>query len=212
MMICQVLGRESGVMKKLYDISKGHETRLRIVAAMVELGRETPLASQRVGAICEAACVSRQTFYSHFADKYDAVNWYSQQLSEAMEHVIANGMTWYEAGIAILTRTQEEREFYDFALKSSEDYNSLAPSLMRTYYDSWHQTLTDAPGFHLTERLDYQLRAFSRIGLGLVHEWIAEGCTRPIDETAELIVSCIPAELREATDAYVAAQREAQSM
>ena len=30
----------------------------------------------RVGDICEQSGVSRQTFYRHFKDKYDLLNWY----------------------------------------------------------------------------------------------------------------------------------------
>lgn len=50
--------------------------------------KRAPLEKVTAGEIAEECGTSRQTFYRHFKDKYDLVNWYFDKiLQESFEHM-----------------------------------------------------------------------------------------------------------------------------
>ena len=50
-------------------------TKRALAAALKELMETQPFARISVGDICQACDMSRKSFYYHFKDKYDLVNW-----------------------------------------------------------------------------------------------------------------------------------------
>ena len=50
-------------------------TKRALAQAMKDLMREQPFAKISVGDICAACGMNRKSFYYHFKDKYDLVNW-----------------------------------------------------------------------------------------------------------------------------------------
>ena len=55
--------------------------------------KRAPLEKVTVGEIAEECGTSRQTFYRHFKDKYDLVNWYFDKiLQESFEHMGGKGV------------------------------------------------------------------------------------------------------------------------
>ncbi len=195
-------------MSTLHDIPKGYETKMCILRSLIEIGKKKPLDSITVSELCSKANITRQTFYHHFIDKYDAIQWYNLQLCSDLLNVIGNGLTWYEGGLRMFMKTYDEREFYQFAMDSSKDPNSLFSSLSKSIYEGWKKTLINLPDFDYTERLDYQLSAWARLGFLLVNDWIQEGCKVPAEQIHDLIFSCIPVELKTLTDNYVLEKRK----
>ena len=50
-------------------------TKKALASAMKELMQQRPFAKINVGDICDACGLGRKSFYYHFRDKYDLVNW-----------------------------------------------------------------------------------------------------------------------------------------
>ncbi len=50
-------------------------TKQALASALKELMEETPFAKINIGNICEKCGMNRKSFYYHFRDKYDLVNW-----------------------------------------------------------------------------------------------------------------------------------------
>ena len=50
-------------------------TKNALAAAMKSLMEKTPFSKISVGDICEVCQMNRKSFYYHFKDKYDLVNW-----------------------------------------------------------------------------------------------------------------------------------------
>ena len=184
-------------MSSMRDIDKGYEMRMRIISAAVELGKSVDFADMTVSAICEEANISRQTFYRYFLDKYDAINWYGRQLHRDFAQRLGVDMTGSEVGRDMLRRAYDERDFYAFALRSDEDYNSLRKFVSRDLYNSWSETFRKTLGRELPPKLDFQLHAFAKLGPELIAEWVLDGCSIPIDEFNEYLTSCIPADLHD---------------
>lgn len=66
----------------LHDASRARNLeRLRVVSVMDELCAGTPFTKLTVTAICDAAGISRTSFYRLFEDKYEATNWFVHTVS-----------------------------------------------------------------------------------------------------------------------------------
>lgn len=191
----------------LYEVPKGYETKMRVVEAVMKCAGKTPISAMTVRDVCRQAGISRQTFYRHFLDKYDVLGWYNQQLYGVLAYRVGKDLTWDEAGQRMLERTRDERSFYAFALKSTEDRNSLLPTVSRLLVESWRENFSQLRGFNLTKRLDYQLRAWAQLAPMLIAEWVLSDCATPVDEFAALMGPCMPGELREKVDAAVLRNR-----
>ena len=50
-------------------------TKHALATALKELMEENPFNKISVANICEKCCMNRKSFYYHFKDKYDLVNW-----------------------------------------------------------------------------------------------------------------------------------------
>ena len=50
-------------------------TKRALALAMKELMKTTPFSKISVGDICEKCEMNRKSFYYHFKDKYDLINW-----------------------------------------------------------------------------------------------------------------------------------------
>lgn len=62
-------------------------TKRALAAALKQLMSEKPLQKISVGDICETCSMNRKSFYYHFKDKYDLVNWifYTEYPGQSVE-------------------------------------------------------------------------------------------------------------------------------
>ena len=67
--------RCSGLWKGEPEMADSQLTKRALSAAMKELMAERPMEKIRIGDIVERCNMNRQSFYYHFKDKYDLVNW-----------------------------------------------------------------------------------------------------------------------------------------
>ena len=97
-------------------MSDSHITKRTLAAAMKELMAEKPMAKISVGEIVGRCGLNRKSFYYHFRDKYDLVNWifYTEVFSEIQK---ANPPNMLEVFERICTYLYENRDFYRNALK-----------------------------------------------------------------------------------------------
>ena len=115
-------------------------TKTAMADSMKTLMNEKPFAKISVGDICERCGMNRKSFYYHFKDKYDLVNWIFQ--TEFLEMLMGRS---YTSGWQLLSDICEyfykERAFYTNALQvegqnAFRDYfaasiGSILPEIMR---------------------------------------------------------------------------------
>lgn len=91
-------------------------TKRALADAIKALMREKPLAKISITDIVERCGMNRQSFYYHFRDKYDLVNWifYTELITELKRSQSAG--EWEELGL-ILDYLYANRRFYINALK-----------------------------------------------------------------------------------------------
>ena len=72
-------------------MSRTNKTKELLAQSLTELMVTTPLEKISVNDIVEHAGVGRNTFYYHFEDKFDLVNWYFQ--SGATQFLVTRAIT-----------------------------------------------------------------------------------------------------------------------
>lgn len=120
-------------------------TKTAMAEAMKALMAEMPFSRVSVGDICERCGMNRKSFYYHFKDKYDLVNWIFQ--TEFLEVLNVQDYTSGWGLIADLCAYfYKERAFYAAALRiegqnSFSDFfsaalNAILPEVLRDPFET----------------------------------------------------------------------------
>ena len=161
-------------------------TKNALASSMKKLMRERPFEKISVSDICEDCGINRKSFYYHFRDKYDLVNWIFQ-----VGFIGGLDLTSYASGWAFLEDMcryfYREKEFYRAALRI-EGQNSLKDYLMEFLTPVTRIFLQDVlpPGkdwFFLTFLGDALMTSVVRwLSGGYEHEMNAEEFTENLRE------------------------------
>lgn len=95
-----------------------------------ELALKQPIEKITIKEITDKAGVIRPTFYNHFQDKYELLEWIIfTELIEPIELLVQNGMV-NEGLILLFTNIEKEKEFYMRAsrLEGQNSFGSIAQS------------------------------------------------------------------------------------
>lgn len=152
---------ESGITKKV------------LAYAMKDLMRQRPLSKITVGDICDACDMNRKSFYYHFRDKYDLVNWifYTDFFEE------------YQQQDSALAPVDALERFCLFFQKNQAFYRS---ALKQTGQNSFYEYLGDVlrplmsgrlkAYFAHDEHFDFYVDFFVNIYRDAVARWLMDGC------------------------------------
>ena len=94
------------------------ETEAALVDAVKQLVREQGLAKTTVLQISQRANLNRKTFYKHFRDKYELVNWICYREWSERESIFGLEDSWAFV-LSILVFFENDRQFYGAALEDT---------------------------------------------------------------------------------------------
>ncbi len=163
---------ESGVTKKV------------LAYAMKDLMRQRPLSKITVGDICAACDMNRKSFYYHFRDKYDLVNWifYTDFFEDYLQE--EDELAPSDALVRFCMFFQKNMSFYRAALK-------------QTGQNSFYEYLGDVirpmvtgrlkPYFARDEHFDFYVDFFVSVYRDSVVKWVLDGCTIDAQTYVELL-------------------------
>lgn len=153
-------------------------TKRALAQAMKELMRTEPFSKISVGDICQACSMSRKSFYYHFRDKYDLVNWIfdSEFLQTIRPEAYHSGWALLEDMCAYFYR---EQTFYRSALlisgqNSFREYFGQAITPIMSFFT---QDIFDG-----VEHVDFYVTFFSDAILISIIRWLTEGAQIPPEE------------------------------
>ena len=92
-------------------------TKIALEAAMQELLREKPLEQIRVRELADRCGIRRQSFYYHFNDVYELLDW---SISREREHLLRRQeefLTWQQVYLDLLRYIVENRAYYQTVLR-----------------------------------------------------------------------------------------------
>ena len=92
-------------------------TKIALEAAMQELLREKPLEQIRVRELADRCGIRRQSFYYHFNDVYELLDW---SISREREHLLRRQeefVTWQQVYLDLQQYMAENRAYYQTILR-----------------------------------------------------------------------------------------------
>ena len=149
------------------DVSE--KMKYKLANAMKELLVHTPVDKITVKQIVDQCDVTRPTFYRHFKDKYDLINWYFDVLAQ---------MSFKQMGISLTLREGLLKKF---------EYQCI----YQFYCDIIHKQGVDK----IPEELEFLLRMYCRGSIAMTVEWATTGMKMSPEQLADQLIDAMPPKL-----------------
>ncbi|SDB19113.1 transcriptional regulator, TetR family [Pseudobutyrivibrio sp. YE44] len=160
-----------------------------LAESLKALAVKKPIEKITIKEITDRAGVIRPTFYNHFQDKYELLEWITvNELFAPVEPFLSNGML-KEAVTFILTALEKEKDFYTRAAQL-EGQNSFNEIYSRCVQNAVAKNIDVeglakiAPYPWLKEELVAEFLAHSISWVTI--EWIKHGMTVPVQELTDV--------------------------
>ena len=167
---------------------KNEETLFLFAKAIKSLIKKQPLDKITVTDIVSTAGKTRQTFYRHFQDKYDLVNWYFEKLVLKSFEEMNQGGSLQEALNLKFAFIEQEHAFFKEAFKSN-DYNNLIHYDFCCIYKNTGKTLSSD--------IDFLLNMYCRGSVDMTVEWVLNDIPIKKEEIVSYLIEAIPDKLKE---------------
>lgn len=174
------------------DVSE--KMKYKLANAMKELLVHTPVDKITVKQIVDQCDVTRPTFYRHFKDKYDLINWYFDKLVLQSFEQIGMGHTVGESLTQKFEFIRAEKVFFTEAFRS-DDRNSVKEhdfELILQFYRDLIGRRTSRP---LSEELQFLLEMYCRGSVYMTVKWVLGGMKASPREMADKLVDALPPKL-----------------
>lgn len=173
---------------------KNEETLLLFAKAIKSLIKTQPLDKITVTDIVFQAGKTRQTFYRHFQDKYDLVNWYFEKLVLKSFEEMRQGGSLQEALNLKFAFIEQEHAFFKEAFKSN-DYNNLIHYDFCCIYDFYKKFIYKKTGKDLSKDIDFLLNMYCRGSVDMTVDWVLNDMPIKKEEIVLYLMDAIPDKL-----------------
>ena len=173
---------------------KNEETLLLFAKAIKSLIKTQPLDKITVTDIVFQAGKTRQTFYRHFQDKYDLVNWYFEKLVLKSFEEMRHGGSLQEALNLKFAFIEQEHAFFKEAFKSN-DYNNLIHYDFCCIYDFYKKFIYKKTGKDLSKDIDFLLNMYCRGSVDMTVDWVLNDMPIKKEEIVQYLMDAIPDKL-----------------
>lgn len=174
------------------DKHTGDSGKLRLAETVKRCMARHELEDITIKEITAEAGVSRQTFYRHFLDKYDLVNWYFDLLLGESFREMGFGRTIYEGLVRKFHYIQAERVFFRNAFASAQQ-NNLKEHDFRCIFAFYQDLYRKKNGTPLTGEALSLLEMYCQASIYMTVKWVEcdRGTTTP-EQLAELMLKAMP--------------------
>ncbi|MCI7812765.1 MAG: TetR/AcrR family transcriptional regulator C-terminal domain-containing protein [Lachnospiraceae bacterium] len=162
-------------------------TKRALANALRELMKEKSFSKISVADICEKCGMNRKSFYYHFRDKYDLVNWIfdTDFISIMQSHASADSWALLSG---LCEYFYENRDFYRKALRI-EGQNSFVDHFHELLYALIHSHLPEIT--NVQQAGEFQVNFFSDAAVMTFQRWIlSPNCMGPEEFLTQLKI-CI---------------------
>ena len=175
---------------------RNERMKYRLADSIKACMKTTPVDKITVKKIVEGCGTTRQTFYRHFLDKYDLINWYFDKLVQVSFDRMGQGTTVYDGLVKKFHFILQERVFFGEAFRS-DDQNSLKEHdfdlILQFYLDKMMEKLHRMPD----EELRFLLEMYCRGSVYMTVKWVLTGMKFTPEEMARFLVEAMPRKLSE---------------
>lgn len=162
-------------------------TKRALAQSLKELGSVKILDKITVADITDHCGVNRQTFYYHFNDKYELLNWiYTQELFLP----ITKDLTfenWGDKLVELFKYMKQNKSFFMNTIKSSNNF--FAEYLEKVLMELFLKALRDMDLYnHLTDKEKDIYAGFCSYGLlGVIVDWTLKGMQGDEEELSSIL-------------------------
>lgn len=143
-------------MDKVTPEDKALEKKLAIVHTLNEMSKTRPFSRLDVADVAREMGISRSSFYYHFSDRNDAVQWLSKRVFEQGIDLIGRTHTWFE-GHHLTTRMLYDCRFLICAAAEDDSYGGVVLFYRRDRIATLVETLC-MHGVEMTEASRFKSR------------------------------------------------------
>lgn len=161
-------------------------TKRALASALKELMAEIPFDKINVSHICDKCGMNRKSFYYHFKDKYDLVNWIYDTEFIDLANKRDYGTEWNFLE-DLCDYLGEHKEFYRRALKI-KGQNSFSDHFTELLQPIIAEQLREIWG---NKMVNFYVLFFTDALVGTIKRWIIEMDDISSDEFMALLKSCI---------------------
>lgn len=177
------------------NVQKAEQMKYRLADAMKRCMAKMPIERITVRQIVELSGTTRQTFYRHFQDKYDLINWYFDKiLAESFEHM-GEGKTVYEGLVKKFEYIEQEKLFFRTAFKS-DSQNCLRDHDFELITRFYTDKIEKKSGQKLSEHLHFLLEMYCQGSVYMTIQWVLGRKKATPKELAKALTEAVPAELK----------------
>lgn len=171
------------------------DTKKTLACALIECMDSKPLDKIRVEELAAKAGVSKQTFYRHFNDKYDLLDFCFLHLFDEPLGMIAAQEDFRACLRVYFTLCKQNECFMRNALKSN-DINSLFTSMFRGIRAACGARVVGQGGVDEGDTW-FVLECYAKSIRGMTRHWLGSGAfvpqeERTVEELVELAIKCLP--------------------
>lgn len=162
-------------------------TKRALASSLKELMENKPFAKISVSDICEACDMNRKSFYYHFKDKYDLVNWIYYT-----EFITVAHLKEYQTGWDLLEDLcgyfYENHEFYrkSFQVEGQNSFSDYFRDIVLMIITNDMDAL-----FGESDSSDFYVEFYTDALVCAIKKWLLQKDCMPADEFSALLKSCI---------------------
>lgn len=171
----------------------------QIVSALVAALEQKTLEQITVKEIAEKVGVSRQTFYYHFHDIYDVVEWIFENASTMILSEFSTIDSWQTGYVIIMQWVQNHRTLVLNCCRSvRKDY--IENFMNRVLFEYIHNVVQEqSKGMHVTEAQKKFIAKFFTLAINAISiEWIGNGMQEDPSIMAEQVNILIRGDFKKA--------------
>lgn len=171
-------------------MSSSEITKSIIITATKTLMRDRPIEKISTRDITGACGLNRNTFYYHFRDKYEILEWiFLHEVKPILDPCMELGV-WPESCVKLCEHMRSDPDFYASALKSGRSQQGAFVGLLENYYKEFFiQSAAehyDRLGLSAQHR-DMVARFYSHAVIGILCDWVDFGMKKDPREMAGII-------------------------
>ena len=162
-------------------------TKKALAQSLKELGASKILDKITVADITEHCGVNRQTFYYHFDDKYELLNWiYTQDLFIPLTRDLTFE-NWGDKLVQLFQYMKQQKSFFMNTIKSSNNF--FAEYTNKIFAELFKKAIVELNMYsHLNEKEQDIYARFFAYGLtGVVVDWAIKGMKEDADQLTDLL-------------------------
>lgn len=172
-------------------MSDANLTKKALASSLKTLMREKPFEKISVIDICEGCGMNRKSFYYHFKDKYDLVNWifYTDFIMTASRRSYSDG---WDLLTAVVELFANDRNFYLRALEitGQNSFRDYFYESTKPIFNLFVSDL-DIPDGESGWSRDFSIHYLSDAFLVMMYRWLREGREQTPEEFVESLKDII---------------------